>query len=225
MARAFFPEPAFAWVFCLGICLLTSIAAWTDTRTAKIPNRLNVLIFALGLLMNLIRAAWLGSQDKPLWVFDTGSLWLGALDGLLFAVTGFLVAFAAMFVCWIMGLCGGGDVKLLAAVGAWTGLHKSLLAIWFVSVIVLFIWFGARILSGGLRPRAVTKTLNQVKKQNRPGAPEAAVPTKLRVTYSLPIAVATALVLFWMFRFELQIAEPKPQPQGIAHVRPQPSTY
>lgn len=222
MARAFFPDAAFAWVFCLGICLLTSVAAWVDTRTARIPNKLNVLTLALGLLMNAVRAAWLAAQDKPLWLFDTGSPVLGAIDGLLFAATGFAVAFGVMFVFWVMGLCGGGDVKLLGAVGGWTGLHASLPAIWFGSVVVLFFWFGGKLLGGGLRPRAVNKTLDKLKKENRAGA-EPPKSGKLRVTYSLPIAVAAAVVLLWMFRVELHLAPPKPAPQGTAHASPSPA--
>lgn len=227
--RVFFPDPAFAWVFCVSLIALLSVAAWTDTRSAKIPNRLNVLILALGLLANAIRSGWLAAVDKPLWAFDTGSAWLGVIDGLLFALVGFLIAFVAMFLLWIFGLCGGGDVKLLAAIGGWVGCDINLLRIWLASVVVLLVWFVARLLAQGFSPRKLNRTLDALKKVGK--NPEKADGGKgpkqrLRVTYSLPLAVATAIVLLWVFRFELQLSHPKPQPQPVgttAHARPLPN--
>lgn len=226
MTRTFFPDVAFAWTFCVGLILLTGVAAWTDTRKAKIPNRLTVLMLALGLVMNAVRAGWLGAQDKPLWVFDTGAAWLGVLDGLLYALVGFIVAFGVMFVIWIFGSCGGGDVKLFGAIGAWVGI-SGFLFIWLGSVLVLFLWMAARILGGGMSPRQIKKTMAKIdadRKARDAGKEPVVRPGKLRVTYSLPIAIATACVLMWVYRYELQLAPPKPQPnqpQGaIAHVRP-----
>lgn len=210
MAKTFFPDPAFAWVYCLGLCLLTGVAAWTDTRTAKIPNRLNLVILATGVLINVIRAAWLAGQDRPLWAFDTGAAWLGAIDGLLFALAGFLVAFAVMFACWIFGLCGGGDVKLLAAVGAWAGLDLNLLRIWLASFVVLVFWFAARVVGQAFSPRQLKKTMAALKDAEKARGAKTSAGGKLRVTYSLPIAVATAVVLLWVFRFELLLVPPPP---------------
>jgi prepilin peptidase CpaA len=223
--KLFFPDSAFAWAFCVGLVLLTAVAAWTDTRKAKIPNWLTVLILALGLAANAARGGWLASENKPLWVFDTGAVWLGVLDGLLFALTGFLVAFAAMFVIWIFGACGGGDVKLLGAVGAWVGFAYFPL-VWLASVVVLFVWLGARLLTGGLSPRQVRKSINELHKQKRDrdaGRAPATKPGKLRATYSLPLVVALAAVLMWLFRYELQLKPRPADPHGaIAHVRPPP---
>jgi len=222
----FFPDPAFAWVFCATLIALTCVAAWTDTRSAKIPNRLNVLILALGLLANAIRGGWLAALDKP--VFETGSAGLGVIDGLLFAVFGFLVAFVAMFLLWIFGLCGGGDVKFLAAIGGWVGCDMNLLRIWLASVVVLFVWFVARLVGQGFNPRKLNRTLDALKGGKKPDQANGGKgPLKrLRVTYSLPLAVATTIVLLWVFRFELQLTLPKPQPQPAgttAHARPLPN--
>src|SRR5205807_6900 len=145
----FFPDPVFGWLFCLTLFSLTCVAAWTDTRRAIIPNRLTLLILGLGLVANVARCGWLGAENRPLWLLESGSVWLGILDGLLFGLIGFAVAFAAMFVIWIFGACGGGDVKLLGAIGAWVGIYVFPF-IWLASVGVLFVWMAARILSGGL---------------------------------------------------------------------------
>ena len=226
MPRAFFPDVAFAWTFCAGLILLISVAAWTDTRRAKIPNRLCVTILVLGLLMNAVRAGWLASADKPLWIFDSGSVGLGILDGLFFAIAGFLVAFTAMFLIWIFGSCGGGDVKLLAAVGAWVGIG-GFLYIWLASALILFIWMAARLVSGGITPRRVKKTLSKIDAGRRAhdrGESQIVRPGKLRVTFSLPLVIATTCVLLWVYSYELQLRKPKPQPTqnngALAHDRP-----
>jgi prepilin peptidase CpaA len=228
VSKAFFPDAAFAWAFCVSLILLAAVAAWTDTKYAKIPNRLTVVIFALGFLVNAIRGGWLGSESKPLWVFDTGAVWLGVLDGLLFALVGFLVAFAAMFVMWIMGSCGGGDVKLMAALGAWIGIG-GFLFVWLATVVVLVFWAAARIFAGGMTPRQVKKTFAKIdsgRKARDEGREQVVTPGKFRMTYSLPLLIALTVVLMVVYRHELHLVPPRPQPdqpqqQGaLAHVRP-----
>src|SRR5438270_8400 len=81
----------------------------------------------------------------------------GALDGLLFALAGFGLGFALFFVLWVLGACGGGDVKLFAALGAWVGpaLAVGVLA---GTVVVLAAAVAARavwtLLTRGLQPFA-----------------------------------------------------------------------
>ena len=89
------------------------VAAWIDTRKAIIPNRLNVLICALGLLASATRGGWLAAENQHVWwLFEEGTPpWAGVIAGLLFALVGFLLAFAVMFGLWIFNLCGAGDVK------------------------------------------------------------------------------------------------------------------
>lgn len=232
MHRSFFPDPVFAWIFCGVLFLLTCVAAWTDTRKAIVPNRLTVLILILGLVANVIRGVWLAAENRPLplsW-FDSDSEWLGALNGFLFGLTGFAVAFAIMFAIWIFGLCGGGDVKLLGAVSAWVG-FMIFPYIWVASVFVLFFWMLARIFSGGLSPRKLKRAVEKLQEQKQDRAAGKAPVLKrgkVRATYSLPLAIATAAVLLYLFRVELLLSPPKPpqpdQTQGaVSHARPSPN--
>jgi len=227
----FFPDTAFAWVFCVALILLTGAAAWIDTRKAIVPNRLTVLILVLGLTANMVRGGLLGAENKPVavawWYFEETGAWLGVLYGFLFALVGFVVVFAIMFGFWIFGLCGGGDVKLFAAVAAWLSLPNFLI-VWFVTLAVLFVWMLGQILLGGLRPRQVKKSLAKMSGAQNKDRAAGQLPTgkrgKMKTTFSFPLAVATAIVLLWLFRIELQLVQPKPQPeqpQGTsAHVRP-----
>lgn len=244
MAQTFFPDTAFAWAFCIGLFLLTCVAAWTDTRRAKIPNRLTVAILVLGVVVNAARAGWRGAENLPLSYLDTGSVWLGVLDGILFSLLGFVVVFAVMFGFWVLNACGGGDVKLLSAVAAWVGVWYFLW-LWTASIVFLVVWMLARVMAGQKATQRVNLPVesDQADKDNKTdgkGAPDAKGPTKyegkkkpqkvqvrqIRVTYSLPFAAATAVVLLWLFRFELQLQPPKTQPaqpQGAsAHARPSP---
>ena len=75
-------------------------AAWGDLRTRIIGNRLNLAI-ALGAPL------WWLAQGLPLW--PDAAIQIG-LAVLVFAV------FAG---CFALGMMGGGDVKLLAALALW----------------------------------------------------------------------------------------------------------
>lgn len=74
--------------------------SWGDLRTRKIPNYLTLGAALAGLTFNLIVAGW-----------------GGLVDGLL----GLLLGFGFLILPYLMGGMGAGDVKALAALGAWLG--------------------------------------------------------------------------------------------------------
>lgn len=203
----FFPNALFAWVFCCVVIALTLVAAYIDTKYAKIPNRLTVITLAVGVLFTLTRSVWQAAVDHPLFAFDTGAAWLGGLDGLLFAILGFLLAFGGFFLFWIFGMAGGGDVKLMASLGVWFG-PKQFVVLWVMSVVALLFWSGFIIVYAKL---AGKKTLGP-KQPPLPKKGGKYQPRKrgLQVTYSVPVAIATVAVCLWMYRFDLQLATPKP---------------
>jgi Flp pilus assembly protein protease CpaA len=162
-----FPNLAFAAVY-LGILVIAlGYAAYVDWTTLKVPKQLTVGLLGTGLVVNVIRGAWLGSEGRPGWLLDGGMV-AGAFDGLLFAMVGFLVGFALFFVFWIFGLGGGGDVKLVGASGAWLGWQGVLIGVglslpFLVLVTVLVSGYRmsrgklpATALQGSNRKRAVT---------------------------------------------------------------------
>jgi prepilin peptidase CpaA len=81
-------------------------AAYSDTRHRKITNRLNLAILVLGL-------GWRAAS------FDLSTLALGFAG----VGVGLAVLFAPFAVRWV----GAGDVKFLAACGAWLGPFDTLL--------------------------------------------------------------------------------------------------
>jgi prepilin peptidase CpaA len=188
------------------------VAAVVDLRRTVVPKWLTLPILGLGVVFNVARGAWLGALEEPVWALSANGPFLGALDGLLFALVGFLAGFAIFFVMWILGLCGGGDVKLFAALGAWIGPYYCL---WVLagSMIVLILLSMIRVLylffTQGYREAKKAYSAKQGKK-----AQGGMMPRHRLMTYSLPLAVATAAVLLWFFRVELQLADPQPPRAG-----------
>lgn len=141
------------WTVAAGVGVLTVVALVCDLRWRRIPNWLTVssALTALG-----VHAA-----------FDGWS-------GLGFALAGFAVGFGALFVLWLIGGGGGGDVKLMGAMGAWLGaaavsivfVGTALLALVFVMAVV--VWqaigkAGAPALAGARGGSGVTAGLGGVR--------------------------------------------------------------
>jgi prepilin peptidase CpaA len=86
--------------FLIGAVLVASVGAASDIRSARIPNWLTYTSLAAALVL---RSAALG--------------WAGLKSG----AVGILVAGGIFLVLFMMGAMGGGDLKLMASVGAWVG--------------------------------------------------------------------------------------------------------
>lgn len=86
--------------FILGVSLTSGIACFTDLFRGKIFNWLTLPALACGIVFSIYFSGMHGLQSSL----------MGAAAGLLF--------FGWMF---FVGIMGGGDVKLLVALGAWGG--------------------------------------------------------------------------------------------------------
>jgi prepilin peptidase CpaA len=98
---------AFATPLSMALIAVIVIAVWTDVRTRRIPNALTVT----ALLMALALRALTGAET-------VGEGLLGAGAGL-----------AILLPLFAMGGVGGGDAKLLVAVGAFLGPKGLLVAV------------------------------------------------------------------------------------------------
>jgi len=88
--------------------LLLAAAAVSDVRARRVSNRLNLAILLVGLLL-----------ARP-WPLTPG--------GLASGLSGVAVGMAIWFPMYLLSLVGAGDVKLLAASGAWLGLAGTVTA-------------------------------------------------------------------------------------------------
>lgn len=212
-ASPFFPDQGFGWVFAFALVVVSVLAAVYDTRKAIIPKWITLGTLGVGLILNTVRGGWLGSQGSKVWMLAEGA-GVGAADGFLFALVGALFGFGLFFVVWILGVCGGGDVKLMTALGAWFGPYGVVLFLIFSTVALAF-WVVGMMVFGG---RSV-KSMRQ-KPKAAPPPHKGGKARQTRVTFSVPAAVASLVILFWVFGEDLGVRPAKgtPQPQGDAHV-------
>lgn len=83
-----------------GILVFVAIAIYTDLKSRRIPNEITVTSLVIALIVQTV---------------------IGGTAGLLTALGGFAVGFGILFLLWLTGGGGGGDVKLMGAAGAWVG--------------------------------------------------------------------------------------------------------
>lgn len=215
----FFPNTEFAWVFLASLVAILAVCAYVDWRRTVIPKWLTLPLLGLGVLVSLVRGGWLGAEERALWFLPTGNVYLGLADGFLFALVGFIVGFGMIFAMWILGTCGGGDVKLFAALGTWLGPIYSIYVL-AASLVVLLVEVVFKLVALRLSGKSILKAMEKERKQRAAKTPPK-TPEKFRITYSFPVAVATLAVLLWIFRADLGLAERIETPKGAsqAHAR------
>ncbi|HZZ81917.1 MAG TPA: prepilin peptidase [Gemmataceae bacterium] len=193
----YFPNPMFAWVFYGALVLILAVAAYFDLKDLKIPKQLSLGCFGVGVAMNLVRGAWLAGEED----------WLAGLgDGFFFSLGGFATGFGIFLVMWLMGLCGGGDVKIFAAVGAWIG-FKFTFWLWCGSILTLIVVAGVRyFLYMATEGRSAARAAFSAK-ENADKPKDSLQSRRRLIAYSLPLAIATAVMLLWFFRFDLRLAQ------------------
>ncbi|NOT02395.1 MAG: prepilin peptidase [Phycisphaerales bacterium] len=100
--------PANYWTLAMAVVVPATVyASIIDYRERRVPNWLNAALAALGL------AAQFG---------------YGGAEGLWRSLGGLLIGFGVLIVPWLMHAMGAGDVKLMAAIGAWFGPQLTLMS-------------------------------------------------------------------------------------------------
>ena len=110
--------------------LLISFAMYSDFRWRKIANRLTLPAIVLGLLLNLLGHGWYG---------------------LLWSLLGCLAGIGLFLLPYRFGKIGGGDVKLMGALGALLGSYSVLNIALYAAVVGGLISFVVALLNNNLR--------------------------------------------------------------------------
>ena len=174
-------------IVCMAV--FTAVAAVIDLRTRRIPNKLTVPVFLAGIVFQIGCMIFANRFD---------SVWLAIAD----LLKAFAVGFGVLFVLWMIGGGGGGDVKLMGALSVWLGFDRTLAVLAMSTAVVLFGTLAimvVKITRQGLE-RARTQLANQ---RNVPGK----APQRRIMTYAFPVAIATWLVLIWFSFVKPQLAE------------------
>jgi prepilin peptidase CpaA len=161
----------------VAITLFVSTAAWWDATAHRIPNKLTVTGLAAAFLLR----AQLGS------------------DALVQGLAGFGIVVLVSVVLYAVRAIGGGDVKLLAGVGAFLGSSEVLGALGLIAILgAAFALLS--VIRRGVLPLLIFNTLELVRSWRSLGqvgqSRKLESPAALTIPYGVPIALGT---LIWWF--------------------------
>lgn len=156
-----------------------AIATVTDLRSRRIPNWLVLPFLAAGIAVSVWQHGW---------------------SGLGQSLAGFALGAAAFGVLFFMGGMGMGDVKLMAAIGAWVGARQLLIAMVFTGLaggLIALCWA----LSGGFIGELLTGSGDLIfgwKQRGLKPHPELVLsnPRARKMPYAPAIAIGTLLSFF-----------------------------
>jgi prepilin peptidase CpaA len=159
-----------------------AMAVYTDHADRRIPNWLTLPLALAGLLNALA------------WGFPISAGW---------AVLGLVVGFVLMFLKFAIGAAGGGDVKIMAAIGAWIGPIGALQVFLLYQIIGLFVvlfmaWKTGRLtrlLSNSMLIVANVLSLKQVGRAHVMETGRASRSLDRYMPDAVPMLVATLVVL------------------------------
>lgn len=166
------------------VTLFTLVCLIMDVRSRRIPNWLTVPVLAIGLLVYTA---------------------CDGLSGLRFSFLGFATGFGVLFVLWLFGGGGGGDVKMMGALGAWLGASLTVqvfvISAMVTAMAVCCITIYTAVVERVSRSRrasaegAISKKKTPRDRSKVQGRPGRVVP------YAVPMAIGTWVVLVIAWRF------------------------
>jgi len=181
------------------VALYVLVAAIWDLRTRQIPNWLT----GGGLLAGLAFHTICGYLDGGSHV---------AFANLAWTLAGGATGFGILFLMWLTGSGGGGDVKLMAALGAWLGARHTLYLFLLSALFAI--------------PLALTAAFVYGVRQRRQSLPVPADPSgdtiatsttsRGLVPYAVPVALGTWVVLL----IKLAVVAAHPTVQQAAQTLP-----
>jgi len=168
-------------VFLIAVGVYTVAAAITDIRIKKIPNKLTIPFFGLGILYQLVFHGLPGLGD-------------GAL--------GFLAGFGLLFLLWVIGSGGGGDVKLMGGLSVWLGWKLTIMVLIgsvFVAMVgTVYVLVSSMFSRGVYGTKDKYLATGKLKKGEKPKKETVEQRVHRRpMGYAVPVALATWTVVLW----------------------------
>ncbi|HEX4339108.1 MAG TPA: A24 family peptidase [Polyangiaceae bacterium] len=171
----------------VALCLFTAIAAFTDHRTGHIPNPLVATLAVAGVALQLVLGLW-GQGTVRRGVGD-------ALANATFAAAlGVVLCAMVPLLLYKVGAMGGGDVKLLGAIGLAAGPMLGL-EIELTAFVVAVLYAGARLAYRGELLRLLGNSLALATNPMRAPEKRRPVPEALMTSLRFAPAVFAATLL------------------------------
>jgi prepilin peptidase CpaA len=160
------------------VVVIATLAARADVRTRRIPNHLVFPAIVIALVSHLV---------------------LRGPSGLADSATGMALVGVALLPGWFMRWMGAGDVKLVAALGAWLGMPLAvvmlLLSLIAGGVCALVLAVRRRVLVKALQGAATLGTMALAPAGRPDGV--AATATGIRFPFALAVFAGAAGTLMW----------------------------
>ena len=171
------------------------VALYTDITRGKVYDWCTLPAIGLGLLIGLVAGGFEPAQGN------------GFLDffgwPLLDSLAGLALAFGIFGLAWVLHMLGGGDVKLLCAVGALKGFRFFMDAAVLTAcagailAIVILIWRGR--LKEGLKGSLLALVApSRLRRQRDPAPAGAAEMMTIPYVWAIAAGTAAALALTWL---------------------------
>lgn len=176
------PEFTFGLVvFLIGVGAYTVTAAISDIRIKKIPNKLTLPFFGAGIVYQLV---------------------FHGLAGLGEGFLGFAAGFGLLFLLWVIGSGGGGDVKLMGGLSMWLGWKLTIMvligSVAFAAVGTFFVIVYSMFSRGVYDTKDKFLATGKLKKGEKPKKETMAQRQHRRpMGYAVPVALATWVVVVW----------------------------
>ncbi len=161
------------------LAILVTLAAYTDLRTRRIPNLLVAPAALIGFVTQFAA---------------------GGLSGLRSAAFGLGVGFLLYFPLWLLRARGAGDVKLLAAAGAFLGPADTVVLFCIAAITGGVVALLLVLLKDRTRETAgsITRILSDLLRLRRP-EPDVRDASRLRLPHAPVIAVSVYLILAMLY--------------------------
>jgi prepilin peptidase CpaA len=156
------------------VIVLVALAAQADVRTRTIPNVITFPALLLGIATHTL---------------------LAGREGLGSSLTGMALAGAVLLPGWLFRWMGAGDVKLMAAVGAWLAWPQALIAVLASLVMGGVISLVVAVRRGRLRQALTGAALIGASTLARTGG-VASVTTGLRFPFALAVFAGSTIALW-----------------------------
>ncbi len=176
--------------FLIGLVVVTAAAAVQDGRTGLISNRLLAWAGGLALAGHLLAGAWSGGAR-------------GAGAAALSAVLGLIACAVVPLILYRAGGIGGGDVKLLAVIGALVGPSWGLEAE-FYSFGALLLYAPARLAYDGRLLRTVSNSMALIANPLLPKDKRRSIAPELMASFRFGPAVLVGSVVTSFIHWRLR---------------------